>query len=308
MAAPGVRPITIPGDFTVWAGSDLHGQLEAVDALLLEAGISDGPGRWTAPPRTALVVCGDVVDRGPDSLGLVRRLVALRDVAAARGGMVAILEGNHEAQVLGGLAGVPAVYRAFIAFGGGATLASAGLDPSEWAHDGHAEEIARRVATLAPDLVPLLLTFAPFARWGDVLFVHAGPFPEASSLAEFEARAERLWIRDRFFASPDAFPDAPAWTLYREAGIRRVVFGHTPVEAPTLCHDGNALNLDTWRGRRLTLARLEPGAPLADATFLSTPTQPRAVADAPITLDEIRRLDAELPGIIDAWSAGKYHR
>jgi serine/threonine protein phosphatase 1 len=305
MAAPGVRPISIPDGFTVWAGSDLHGQLGAVDALLLEAGLSDGPGRWTAPPRTALVVCGDLVDRGPDPVGLVRRLVDLRAPAEAGGGLVVLLEGNHEAQVLGGLDGVPAVYRAFLAFGGGATLASVGLDPAEWGADAQAEDIARRVATLAPDLVPLLWTFAPYARWRDVLFVHGGPFPEASSLAEFERCAERLWIRDRFFSSRHPFPGAPAWTMYREAGIRRVVFGHTPVEAPTLYHDGHALNIDTWRGRRLTLARLEPGAPLADAMFLSTPTQARAVADAPITPDEIRELDAELPGIIDAWLAGQ---
>lgn len=135
--------------------------------------------------------------------------------------------------------------------------------------------------------------------------MHGGPFPEASSLDEFERHAERIWIRDRFFASRDPFPDAPAWATYRDAGISRVVFGHTPVEAPTLYHGGNALNIDTWRGRRVTLARFDPGAPLAEATLLTVPAEPMAVADAPVTPDEVRAFDSALPGVVDAWLAGR---
>ena len=89
--------------FTVFAASDIHGQLGAVDRLLARAGVSDGADRWIAPAGTALVVTGDVVDRGPDTVGLVRRLASLRAQAPDRGGIVAILEGNHEMQVLGGL-------------------------------------------------------------------------------------------------------------------------------------------------------------------------------------------------------------
>jgi serine/threonine protein phosphatase 1 len=308
MASPEVRPVSIPDDFTVWAGSDLHGQLRAVDALLREAGLVDGAGAWAAPARTALVVCGDLVDRGPDSVGLVRRLDDLRAQAAAREGMVVLLEGNHEAQVLGGLDSQPKVWDALITFGGGATLASVGLDPSEWAPGARSEDVARRVDELAPDFLSRLWTFAPYARWGDVLFVHGGPVPGAPSLADFERRAERLWIRDRFYASPEPFPDAPVWAIYRDAGIRRVVFGHTPVSTPSLHHDGRALNVDTWRGERVTLARLEPGAPFDEAAFLSAPAEPRAVADAPVTPDQVRHLDQVLPGVIDAWLDARYHR
>ena len=308
MASPDVSPITIPADFTVWAGTDLHGQLRAVDELLLAAGLCAPDGGWIAPPRTALVVCGDVVDRGSDSVGLVRRLVRLRAEAEAAGGMVALLEGNHEAQVLGGLDAVPQVYRAFLTFGGGATLASVGLSPAEWGPDRHADEVAQRVAALAPDLVPLLWTFAPYARWGDVLFVHGGPVPDTPTLEAFERHAARIWIREAFFASPDPFPDAPPWALYADAGIRRVVFGHTSVEAPTLYHEGRALNLDTWRGRRVHLARLEPGASLAEAGFVSAAAEPRAIADAPVTAAEVLEYDRTLPGVIDEWISAKYHR
>jgi serine/threonine protein phosphatase 1 len=299
MAAPDVRPIRIPDEFTVWAGSDWHGQLAAVDRLLLSAGLTDGADRWTAPAGTALVITGDVVDRGPDSVGLVRRLASLRAQAGAAGGLVALLEGNHEVQVLGGLGGDPDIFRALMAFGGGATLRSAGLSPEEW--EGRPpDEIAARVDALVPDLVPTLWTFAPYALWRDVLFVHGGPVP-FQELDRFERGADRLWIRDAFFASSDPFPDADAWATYRDAGIGRVVFGHTPVAKPTLSHAGRALNIDTWRSQRVTLARLEAGQGLGDARFLAEPAAPRAIADAPITAEEIRRLDADLPAVVDAW-------
>ena len=191
-----------------------------------------------------------------------------------------------------------------MAFGGGATLLSAGMRSDEWT-DRSPAEIAARLDELAPDLLPMLWTFAPYARWRDVLFVHGGPVP-FQDLDRFERSADRLWIRDGFFAASEPFPDAAPWATYRSAGIRRVVFGHTPVERPTLSHDGHALNLDTWRGQQVTLARLEPGRELRDAVFLTEPAEPRALADAPVTAEAIRRLDATLPAVVDAWVAAVY--
>lgn len=302
MAARDIRPISIPDDFTVWVASDLHGQLRTVDRLLSAAGLTDGADTWTAPPATALVVTGDVVDRGPDSLGLARRLVSLRAQAPLRAGMVAILEGNHEAQVLGGLAGVPEIFKALMTFGGGATLLSIGMRPEEWT-GRTASEIATRVDALAPDLRPALWSFAPYARWRDVLFVHGGPVPY-QDLDRFERSADRLWIRDAFFAAPDPFPAARAWAVYRRAGIERVVFGHTPVAHPTLVHDGRALNLDTWRGQQVTLARMAASTDLGETHYLAEPAEPRAIADAPVSTEDIRQFDATLPGIVDGWLDG----
>jgi serine/threonine protein phosphatase 1 len=301
MASPHVQPVTIPDRFTVWAATDLHGQLTAVDELLGEAGLSDGASRWIAPAGTALVVTGDMVDRGPDSVGLVRRLASLRDQAAAAGGLVVLLEGNHEVQVLGGLAGVPELFRALMAFGGPATFASAGLEPDEWI-GRDAESIAARFDDLVPDVRPLLWSFAPFARWRDVVLVHGGPVP-GQPLDAWGRSAERLWIRDAFFAADDPFPAAPAWSPFRDAGIGRVVFGHTPVDRPTTYHDGRALNLDTWRGQLVSLARLAPDGDLGASTFLARRAEPRSIPDAPITTEDIRRFDAGLPAIVDAWLA-----
>jgi serine/threonine protein phosphatase 1 len=297
-----VAPISIPDDFNVYVASDLHGQLAAVDRLLGRAGLTDGGATWTAPPRTALVVTGDLVDRGPDSVGLVRRLAALRDQAPALGGMVVLLEGNHEVQLLGGLAGVPEVFRAFMTFGGAATLQSAGLAEADW-RDASASLVATRFDAAAPDVRSTVWSFAPYARWRDVLLVHGGPVP-GQALDAFEGSARRLWIRHGFFASDDPFPGSTAWTPYRRAGMERVVFGHTPVATPTLFHTGRALNLDTWRGQAVSLAALT-GESLADAQLFSEPAQPRAVADAPVTPEEVARLDASLPPVVDRWWLGE---
>ena len=299
MAATDVPPLRIPDDLVVWAASDIHGQLGPVDRLLARAGLTDGGDRWTAAPGTALVITGDIVDRGPDSVGLVRRLVSLRDQAPGAGGMVALLEGNHEMQVLGGLAGQDRLFRALLAFGGGATLLSAGMAPGEWTGMG-AAAIRARVDALAPDFEPALWTFAPYARWRDVLFVHGGPVP-GRDLDAFEHGAARLWIRDAFFASPEPFPSGAGWAPYRDAGIARVVYGHTPVERATAIHDGHALNVDTWRGGVVSLARIPAEGDLGAATVLTEPAEPRATDDDPAAVAEARAYDAHLPGDVDAW-------
>ena len=301
MSFPGIEPIAVPAEFTVWAASDVHGQRDAFDRLLARAGLTDGADRWSAPPGTALVITGDIVDRGPDSLGLVRRLVSLRAQAPALGGLVALVEGNHEVELLGGLAGVPEIWRALLAFGGGATLASAGLAPGEWLTMAPLE-VAARVDAFAPDFRPALETLAPYATWGDVCFVHGGPVP-FQALDAWAAGEERLWIRDAWSASPYPFPDDEAWAAYRAAGIGRVVYGHTPVAEPTLVHAGRALNLDTWRGGVVTLAGFRPGRPLAEARFLTEPAEDRAVEDAPITREQIKAIDAAMFPAVRAWWA-----
>jgi serine/threonine protein phosphatase 1 len=294
-----VPPVQIPDDYRVFAASDLHGQLRATDRLLAAAGLTDGGGAWTAPPRTALVVTGDLVDRGPDSVGLVRRLVALRDQAAAAGSMVVLLEGNHEVQVLGGLAGVPEIQRALWVFGGAATMVSAGLPSDGWA-DRPAEETAAALAEAAPGFLDDLWGFAPYARWRQTLFVHGGPVP-GQELDAFEASARRLWIRRDFFLSEHRFPDHEVWHPYRTDGARQVVFGHTPQPEATLYHGDRALNVDTWKGGLVTLAALPDGEDLRDTRTYTEPAEPRAVRDAPVTSDEIAVLDAGLPAVVDAW-------
>lgn len=97
---PAVKP-TATQD--VWTGverivavGDVHGDYEQFAAVLASAGLIDGDGNWTGG-KTHLVQTGDVVDRGPDSRAVMDLLMKLEKQAAAAGGAVHALIGNHEA-------------------------------------------------------------------------------------------------------------------------------------------------------------------------------------------------------------------
>lgn len=93
---------------------DLHGDYEAYEALLNNAGLIDNRGRWSGG-ETILVQTGDVPDRGPDSLKIIEHLQQLQKKAPRKGGKVITLVGNHEAMnVTGDLRYVhPGEYKAF---------------------------------------------------------------------------------------------------------------------------------------------------------------------------------------------------
>ena len=78
---------------------DLHGDFEAWRAIAAAAGITDAKGKWAGGSAT-LVQMGDVVDRGPDSLKIIRDLMRLQKEAPRRGGAVIALVGNHEAMMM----------------------------------------------------------------------------------------------------------------------------------------------------------------------------------------------------------------
>jgi hypothetical protein len=96
------------------AVGDLHGDYDAWEAIAKAAGLVDAKGRW-AGGTTTLVQMGDVADRGPDSLRIIRQLMKLQREAPKRGGKVIALVGNHEAMnMTGDLRYVhPGEYRAF---------------------------------------------------------------------------------------------------------------------------------------------------------------------------------------------------
>jgi bis(5'-nucleosyl)-tetraphosphatase (symmetrical) len=75
---------------------DLQGCSDAFDRLLAEIGFS--------PSRDHLHVLGDLVNRGPDSVGTLERLVALGNAATC-------LLGNHDLHLLAVAAGVQKLHR-----------------------------------------------------------------------------------------------------------------------------------------------------------------------------------------------------
>ncbi len=83
------------------AVGDLHGDYAAWQDIARAAGIIDAGGHW-AGGDTILVQLGDVTDRGPDSLKIVRSLQQLQKEAPRKGGKAIVVLGNHEAMNLTG--------------------------------------------------------------------------------------------------------------------------------------------------------------------------------------------------------------
>ena len=106
LAAPQQRIVAV---------GDLHGDFEAWQDIARGAGLMDANGHWAAG-RTIFVQLGDVTDREPDSLKIIRSLQQLEREAPRKGGKAIVILGNHEAMNLLGdnRYTTPGEYAAFI--------------------------------------------------------------------------------------------------------------------------------------------------------------------------------------------------
>jgi len=77
------------------AVGDVHGDYDQLVTVLKSAGLIDDAQNWTGG-KTHLVQNGDVLDRGPDSRKALELLMKIEKQAAAAGGRVHALIGNHE--------------------------------------------------------------------------------------------------------------------------------------------------------------------------------------------------------------------
>jgi hypothetical protein len=102
------------GDRVVAVG-DVHGNLDALRAILQKSGLIDGTNHWIGG-RATLVQVGDLVDRGPKSRAVLDLLMALQKEASRQRGSVRINLGNHEVMnIMGDLRYVVAAdYEAFV--------------------------------------------------------------------------------------------------------------------------------------------------------------------------------------------------
>ena len=112
------------------AVGDLHGDCAVFERVLRVAGLYDN-GRWIGG-SAVLVQIGDVLDRGDEELQLLRLLRTLKTEAAAAGGAVITLLGNHEVLNAMGIS-VYASPRSAAAFGDDGERASAFRAGSELA-------------------------------------------------------------------------------------------------------------------------------------------------------------------------------
>ena len=92
-------PASASAQQRIVAVGDLHGDYDAWIAIARGAGLIDAQNRWSGGSAT-LVQMGDITDRGPDSLKIIRSLQQLAREAPSGGGRVVTVLGNHEAMNL----------------------------------------------------------------------------------------------------------------------------------------------------------------------------------------------------------------
>jgi serine/threonine protein phosphatase 1 len=207
---------------------DIHGCLEGLDELI---------DRLEGMP---LFFVGDLVDRGPDSRGVVQRMI---DVGA-RG-----VRGNHEEWFAAWAAGEAPAAQAIPMFGE-ATLRSYGVAESELPRQGSGLDFVPAAHRDFVCALPLVMDLRVDDE--DYWLVHAG-VPRESKLSDFLDRSEE---------PPDNLDDVMQWlaehrrdsllwmkTLPQDmkAVDRPVIFGHTSFERPVDL--GHVVALDTGAGR-----------------------------------------------------------
>ena len=113
-AVPGALPASAQGGRRVVAVGDIHGAGDNFQAILKQAGLVDAQLNWAGGADT-LVQTGDCFDRGTQVQQILELLMKLETQAAAAGGRVVPLLGNHEIMnMLGVTRDVnPEIYKGF---------------------------------------------------------------------------------------------------------------------------------------------------------------------------------------------------
>ncbi len=226
-----------PGE-RIYAIGDAHGHLDALCALhdKIRAHALQAP-----PAKITVLYIGDLIDRGPDSAGVIDLLMRPPSVPNAHS---VVLMGNHERMMLDALTGDLTAAHRWVANGGEEALQSwnvpGSAPPSRWRE------------WIPPAVVDFLRSRPLMHRAGGYFFAHAGIRPGIP--LDRQSPHDLLWIREPFLSWPRPLP-------------ARVVHGHTPTPRPEVL--AHRINIDTgagWGGI-LTCAVMEGD----DIAFLETP-------------------------------------
>lgn len=220
----------VPDGRRYYAIGDIHGRLDLYEALIavIEEEIALAPEL-----DHRIVVLGDLVDRGPDSAGVVERTYRWQQHRNVR-----VLAGNHEEMFLASFE-KPEALRHFLKHGGHETLLSYGFSARQLAEMELEEIFAALPQVITQGTRDYLAGFETMIRAGDYVFVHAGIDP-SRPLAD-QSRGDLLWIRDRF--------------LSHEGPLEKVVVhGHTIFDHVMDC--GNRIGIDTGAFRSGVLTAL----------------------------------------------------
>jgi serine/threonine protein phosphatase 1 len=220
-----------------YAIGDIHGRLDLLEEMLDRIAAEEAV-RERCP--TYLVFLGDLIDRGPDSAGVIARL---RDCGWDYIKPVFIL-GNHEEMMLRVLGEEPWLVGDWLSHGGYECAQSYGVPVGRLATLS-AEDSAKMLRAHIPsEDVVFLQQFADSFRFGDYLFVHAGIRPGVP--VERQTTQDLRWIREGFLD-----------TERDDAMV--VVHGHTISEEPEDVPGRIGIDTGAYMGGPLTALLIEGG-------------------------------------------------
>jgi serine/threonine protein phosphatase 1 len=228
-------PTLIPEGRRVYAVGDVHGRLDLLDALLTQV---DADDRTRGPADTTLIFLGDLVDRGPDSAGVVERLL----LESERRADMHVLMGNHEEIFLDALDGDDKALRLFCRVGGRETAISYGMTPDAYESADYPTLLEQLRQQVPERHRAFLSRFQDMVTIGDFAFVHAGVRPGVA--LEAQQPSDLRWIRAPFLQ-------------HRGTLDKMIVHGHT-IE-PEVAFEGHRIGIDTgaYQTGRLTALGLE---------------------------------------------------
>ncbi|MEV6263144.1 polynucleotide kinase-phosphatase [Streptomyces sp. NPDC051784] len=221
-----LRHLTGPFDII----GDVHGCSSELDTLLAELGYKDG----VHPEGRTAVFVGDLVDRGPDSPGVLRRVMSM--VAS---GNALCVPGNHENKLGRYLKGRKVQHSHGLA----ETIEQ--LEREDAEHPEFREQVAEFIDGLVSHYV---------LDGGKLVVCHAGLPEKYHGRTSGRVRSHALYGETTGETDEFGLPVRYPWAEdYR--GSAAVVYGHTPV--PVASWVNNTLCLDTGAvfGGRMTALR-----------------------------------------------------
>lgn len=223
-------------DQRIYAIGDVHGCSDLLSELI---SIIENDNRQRKTKPTSFVFLGDLIDRGPNSRGVIETGMRLADF-----GMVCeFLKGNHEAMMLEALLGEDLkLIRPWLRYGGEECLESYGVNTKDiWSLDNLSIRKVMRDA-IPNSHVDFLKSFGLYYEFGDYLLVHAGVNPKKDLKAQKEV--DYLWSREPFLS----------WSGEIE---KKIIHGHTISEKIEICSHRIGIDTGAYLTGRLSALRIE---------------------------------------------------
>ena len=242
------RPIThLPAASRIVACGDIHGDAHALETVLRLSGLYDRSQGWIGGDAV-FVQIGDVLDRGDQEMDALRLLREIKPLAAARGGTVVTLLGNHEVLNAAGVT-VYASPRSAAAFQDRTSAFRVGSDLAAelatWPVACVIGDTAFCHAGLTLAQVELGLEAGNEAASDWLLALSSSALPPDMLWPVSSASRSPLWMRD-LSSPPMTEPSPRACAELQQAlaklGARRLVVGHT-VQPRINC----ACDCSVWR-------------------------------------------------------------